>query len=150
MTWTTTSASTVCHVLYTSGSTASSVSNEAAVNDSATTLTATATANALGEGYGNGSNATPTPTPTTEAPTTPAPTPTTEPTAPATTEPPATTTPAPPATTKPTAPTTTERTRCPQSPHSNNECTYATYCIHNSFRCIEVDLGPSEALRELH
>ncbi len=110
VTWTTTSASTVCHVLYTSGSTASSVSNEAAVNDSAATLTATATANALGEGYGNGSNATPTPAPapTTEAPTTPAPTPTTEPTAPATTEPPATTTPAPPATTEPTAPATTE------------------------------------------
>ena len=110
VTWTTTSASTVCHVLYTSGSTASSVSNEAAVNDSAATLTATATANALGEGYGNGSNATPTPAPTTEAPTTPAPTPTTEPTAPATTEPPATTTPAPPATTEPTAPATDEPT----------------------------------------
>ena len=68
VTWTTAAATTVCHVLYTSGSTAGSVSNDAVVNDSATTLTATATANALGEGYGDGSNATPTPTPTTEAP----------------------------------------------------------------------------------
>ena len=64
VTWTTASTTTVCHVLYTSGSTAGSVSNDAVVNDSATTLTATATANALGEGYGDGSNATPTPTPT--------------------------------------------------------------------------------------
>ena len=80
VTWTTASTTTVCHVLYTSSSTAGSASNEAVVNDSATTLTATATADAFGEGYGDGSKVTPTPAPT---PTT------TEPTAPATTEPPA-------------------------------------------------------------
>ena len=102
VTWTTASTSTVCHVLYTSSSTEGSASNEAVVNDSATTLTATATADAFGEGYGNGSKATPTPTPTTEAPTAPA---TETPTVPATDEPtaPATETPAPPATETPTA-----------------------------------------------
>ena len=97
VTWTTASTSTVCHVLYTSSSTEGSASNEAVVNDSATTLTATATADAFGEGYGNGSKATPTPTPTTEAPTAPA---TETPTVPATDEPTA------PATDEPTAPAT--------------------------------------------
>ena len=74
VTWTTASTTTVCHVLYTSSSTAGSASNEAVVNDSATTLTATATADAFGEGYGDGSKVTPTPapTPTTTEPTAPA------------------------------------------------------------------------------
>ena len=109
VTWTTASTSTVCHVLYTSSSTEGSASNEAVVNDSATTLTATATADAFGEGYGNGSKATPTPTPTTEAPTAPA---TETPTVPATDEPtaPATETPTAPATDEPTAPATDEPT----------------------------------------
>ena len=109
VTWTTASTSTVCHVLYTSSSTEGSASNEAVVNDSATTLTATATADAFGEGYGNGSKATPTPTPTTEAPTAPA---TETPTVPATDEPtaPATDEPTAPATDEPTAPATDEPT----------------------------------------